>query len=158
MLNCLASEVGSVIDKETAMSHAEGEDFGNAWLSTNGAGSVPTPWARGGRTSGATGRQSRLLAGRADDGPGDRAARPGKQRPAAAAGAGRCRRGAQPDATDVEGVAGNERLKVLDELRGRILYMGLSQKDPLLSRPEMVEAMKYLIDYAGMESSFLKGQ
>ncbi len=36
--------------------------------------------------------------------------------------------------------------------------MGLSQKDPLLSRPEMVEAMKYLIDYAGMESSFLKGQ
>ena len=39
VLNCLASNVGSVVDKETVMSHAEGEDFGNAWLSTNSAGS-----------------------------------------------------------------------------------------------------------------------
>ena len=60
--------------------------------------------------------------------------------------------------TDVDALAGNPAIKFSEELKGRILYMGLNQKDPLLSQPPVVEAMKYLVDYAGMEASFLKGQ
>ena len=41
VLNCLAASNAAVIDKETVMANAQGDDLGNAWLSTNGAGSGP---------------------------------------------------------------------------------------------------------------------
>jgi len=159
VLNCLASEVGSVVDKETVMAHAEGEDFGNAWLSTNDAGSGPftlSAWRP---------NEAVQLAAYPDYWQGAPAMarvivrhvqESSAQRLLLEQGDIDVARNLTP--TDVDGISGNDGLKVVDELRGRILYMGLSQKDPLLSRPEMVEAMKYLIDYAGMEASFLKGQ
>lgn len=159
VLNCLASEVGSVIDKETVLGHAEGEDFGNAWLSTNDAGSGPftlAAWRP---------NEAVQLAAYADYWQGAPAMarvivrhvqESSAQRLLLEQGDIDVARNLTP--TDVEGIAGNEAVKVTDELRGRILYMGLSQKDPLLSQPAMIEAMKYLIDYKGMEESFLKGQ
>ena len=60
--------------------------------------------------------------------------------------------------TDVESIAAVEGVTIQDEPRGRILYMGLNQKDELLSNPAVVEAMKYLVDYEGITGSFLKGQ
>ncbi|CAM3015928.1 peptide/nickel transport system substrate-binding protein [Paracoccus aminovorans] len=159
VLNCLAAEVGSVVDKETAMSHAEGEDFGNAWLSTNDAGS--------GAYSLAAWRPNEAvqLAANADYWQGAPAMKRVIVRHVQESSAQRLlleqgdidvARNLTP--TDVDGIAGNDKLKVTDELRGRILYMGLNQKDPLLQRPEVIEAMKYLVDYKGIEASFLKGQ
>ncbi|KRW97762.1 ABC transporter substrate-binding protein [Paracoccus sp. MKU1] len=159
VLNCLASEVGSVIDKETAMQHAEGEDFGNAWLSTNDSGSGPYTlgaWRPNEAVQLVASEEywqgapamKRVIVRHVQES--------SAQRLLLEQGDVDVARNLTP--TDVEGIAGNDELKVADELRGRILYMGLSQKDPLLQRPEMIEAMKYLIDYAGMESSFLKGQ
>ncbi|WP_347266361.1 ABC transporter substrate-binding protein [Paracoccus sp. (in: a-proteobacteria)] len=159
VLNSLASEVGSVVDKETAMQHAEGDDFGNAWLSTNAAGSGafslgawkpneavqlvanPDYW------QGAPG-MARVIVRHIQES--------SAQRLLLEQGDIDVARNLTP--TDVDGVAGNDKLKVTDELRGRILYMGLSQKDPLLSQPAVIEAMKYLVDYKGIEGSFLKGQ
>ncbi len=47
VLNCLGADVGSVIDKETALAHQEKDDFGNKWLTSHSAGSGPyqlTTW------------------------------------------------------------------------------------------------------------------
>jgi len=39
VLNCLTSGVGSVVDQEETMKHAQGDDLGYNWLKTNSAGS-----------------------------------------------------------------------------------------------------------------------
>lgn len=41
LLYCLSAAVGGVVEKAVALSHAQGDDFGNAWLKTNSAGSGP---------------------------------------------------------------------------------------------------------------------
>jgi len=38
------------------------------------------------------------------------------------------------------------------------MYIALNQQHPELSKPEVREAFKYLVDYEGMVESFLKGQ
>ncbi len=38
------------------------------------------------------------------------------------------------------------------------MYVSLNQKHPMLSKPEVRQAFKYLVDYEGMQNSFLKGQ
>ncbi len=40
-LNCLGSNVGSIVEKAVAMANAKDGDFGNAWLKQNSAGSGP---------------------------------------------------------------------------------------------------------------------
>ncbi len=38
------------------------------------------------------------------------------------------------------------------------MYISMNQKNEILSNPKVVEALKYLIDYEGMQNSFLNGQ
>lgn len=159
VLNCLASVVGSVVDKETVLPHVEGEDFGNAWLSTNAAGSGPfslAAWKP---------NEAVQLTANPDYWQGAPALKRVIVRNVAESSAQRLllergdidvARNLTP--TDVDGISGNDALVVGDEPKGRILYMGLSQKDPLLQNPAVVEALKYLVDYKGIEDSFLKGQ
>ncbi|HWL59134.1 MAG TPA: ABC transporter substrate-binding protein [Paracoccus sp. (in: a-proteobacteria)] len=159
VLNCLASNVAGVVDKETVMGHVEGEDFGNTWLSTNEAGSGPytlQAWrpneavqfvAFDDYWQGAP-VMKRVIVRHVQES--------SAQRLLLEQGDIDVARNLTP--TDVDGISGNDKLAVNTEPRGRILYMGLSQKDPLLSKPEVIEAMKYLVDYAGIEGSFLKGQ
>jgi len=59
---------------------------------------------------------------------------------------------------DVAGAAASDGVTIADELKGRLMYMSLNQKHPELSKPEVRQAFKYLIDYTGMRDSFLKGQ
>jgi len=59
---------------------------------------------------------------------------------------------------DVAGITGKEGISIDSELRGRLMYISLNQNHPELSKPKVVEAIKYLIDYKGMQDSFLKGQ
>ena len=59
---------------------------------------------------------------------------------------------------DIAGITGNSDLRIENDLRGRLMYISMNQKDPNLSKPKVAEALKYLIDYKGMQDSFLKGQ
>ncbi|MEY8841545.1 ABC transporter substrate-binding protein, partial [Cribrihabitans sp. XS_ASV171] len=59
---------------------------------------------------------------------------------------------------DVAGAREAEGIKIHDELRGRLMYLSFKQKHPELSKPEVRQAMKYLVDYEGMQNSFLNGQ
>ena len=54
--------------------------------------------------------------------------------------------------SDVDGV------KVIDELRGRLMYFAANQKNEMLSDAKVIEALKLATDYEGMAGSFLKGQ
>ena len=159
VLNCLASNVAAVVDKEAVLPHVEGEDIGNAWLSTNAAGSGPFSlgaWRP---------NEAVQLVANPDYWQGAPAMKRVIVRHVQESSAQRLlleqgdidvARNLTP--TDVDGIAGNDKLAVGDEPRGRILYMGLNQKDPLLSQPAVIQAMRHLVDYAGMEGSFLKGQ
>ncbi|WP_062560641.1 ABC transporter substrate-binding protein [Paracoccus aminovorans] len=159
VLNSLASEVASVVDKETVLSHAEGEDLGNAWLSTNSAGSGPFnlgAWKP---------NEAVQLVGNADYWQGAPAMKrvivrhvqeSSAQRLLLEQGDVDVARNLTP--TDIEALSTSDKLVIGNEPRGRILYMGLNQKDPILSNPAVVQAMRYLVDYKGIEDSFLKGQ
>ena len=59
---------------------------------------------------------------------------------------------------DVAGLAGAEGVAIDSALRGRLMYISVNQKHPELSKPEVRQAIKYLVDYEGMQNSFLKGQ
>ncbi len=158
VLNCLTANIASVVDKETMMANAQGDDLGNTWLNTNEAGSGPFVLA-GWRPNEAV-----QLTAYEDYFQGAPAMKRVVVRNVAESSAQRllleqgdidAARNLSP--TDVESIAAVEGVKIQDEPRGRILYMGLNQKDPVLSNPKVVEAMKHLVDYDGIANSFLKG-
>lgn len=158
VLNCLTANVASVIDKETAMANAEGEDYGHAWLNTNEAGSGPytlAAWRPNEAVQlaayedyfGGAPAMKRVIVRNVPES--------SAQRLLLEQGDIDVARNLSP--TDVEGVSSAEGVKLQDEPRGRIMYMGLNQKDELLSNPAMIQAMKYLVDYEGIAGTLLKG-
>jgi len=159
VLNCLTATIGGIIDSKLAMSHEKDGDLGAGWLKTNTAGSgafklknwkpnesytldrVDGYW-RGDvamkrvivRHIGESATQRLLL----EKGDVDIA------------------RNLSPE--DMNAVASKDGLTVDNELRGRIMYFSMNQKDPVLAKPKVRLALKYLVDYKGMVNSFLKGQ
>jgi len=59
---------------------------------------------------------------------------------------------------DVAGVRNAAGVVIQEELKGRLMYLGLNQTHPILSKPQVRQAFKYLVDYEGMQNSFLNGQ
>jgi peptide/nickel transport system substrate-binding protein len=65
-------------------------------------------------------------------------------------------RNIQPD--DLKGLAGNPSIRIRKKAKGAIYYLALNQKNPYLKIPQVRQALKYLVDYAGMESTILSGK
>lgn len=158
VLNGLTAIVASVVDKETVLQHVEGDDYGNKWLSANDAGSgafTLAAWRP---------NEAVQLAAYQDYFQGAPAMKRVIVRNVAESSAQRLLL-EQGDidvarnlsVTDVASIASVEGVRIQDEPRGRILYMGLNQKDEVLSNPAVIEAMKHLVDYDGIADSFLKG-
>ncbi|TYO89073.1 ABC transporter substrate-binding protein [Oceanicella actignis] len=159
VLNCLTATVGGIVDREEAMAHEVDGDMGNAWLRTNTAGSGPykvVAWKP---------NESVLM----DLNPHYHGPRPAMervivqhiqesatQRLLLSRGDIDVARNLSPE--DVAGLRDDPDVKVVDELRGRLMYWSANQKNPLLSDPKVVEALKWATDYDGMANSFLKGQ
>ena len=157
--NCLTSVVASVVDSKLVMENEVDGDMGYEWLKANTAGGGAYQ-LRSFRPS-----ESYILEANADYWRGAPAmarvfvrhvAEPATQRLLLEQGDIDVARKLTP--TDIEGVSGNEDIKVEDTLRGRIMYLALNQKIEPLDDPRVIEAFKYLIDYEGMANSFLKGQ
>ncbi|TJZ91807.1 ABC transporter substrate-binding protein [Paracoccus gahaiensis] len=159
VLNCLTANIASVVDMETVMANEADGDLGNGWLNTNEAGSgayVLAAWRPNEQVQltayedywqGAPTMKRVIVRNVAES---------SAQRLLLEQGDIDVARNLTP--TDVESIASVEGVTIQDEPRGRILYMGLNQKDELLSNPAVVEAMKHLVDYEGITNSFLKGQ
>lgn len=159
VLNCLTATVGAIVEKALVMENEKDGDLGNEWLATNSAGSGAykvVSWKPA---------ESVTLASNPDFHKGEPAMKrvivqhiqeSATQRLLLENGDIDVARNLNPE--DVTGVASGDGLAVATELRGRLMYVSFNQKHPQLSNPKVVEALKYLIDYEGMQNSFLKGQ
>ncbi|MGH6922410.1 MAG: ABC transporter substrate-binding protein [Propylenella sp.] len=157
--NCLTAIVASVVDKKLAMEHEANGDMGYEWLKTNSAGSGPymlRSWKAA----------DSILLERVDGyWGGDVALKRVFVRhvPEAATRRLQVEQGDADVArrlppNDAEAIAANADLQLSDQPRGLIYYLGANQKHEVLSKPQVVEALRYLVDYEGMASTFLKGQ
>ena len=159
VLNCLTSTIGSIVDSKVVMEHETDGDMGNEWLRTNTAGS-------GAYTLGSwKPNESVTLVSNPDFFRGAPAMErvvvrniqeSSTQRLLLERGDIDVARNLNPE--DIAGITGADGIAVDSELRGRLMYISMNQKNEILSNPKVVEALKYLIDYKGMQDSFLNGQ
>jgi len=158
VLNCLSAGVASVVDREEVMAHEVNGDLGHEWLKSNSAG------------SGAY----KLVVWKANDtvvleaNPNDRHGAPKIARvifrhiaePAAQAlqlekGDIDMARNLGPD--QIASLSGNADIGVTTYPKADVYYLGLNQKVEPLSKPQVRQAIRWLVDYQGMADSFLKG-
>ncbi len=159
VLNCLTATIGGIVDKELVMANEVDGDMGNTWLKTNVAGSGPyklDSWKPNESVTmsayedfyGGAPEMKRVIVRHVLES--------ASQRLLLERGDIDIARNLNPE--DIAGVSDNADIKVVDELKGRLMYLALSGKNPELSKPEVRQAFKYLVDYEGMQNSFLKGQ
>ncbi|WP_029064097.1 ABC transporter substrate-binding protein [Labrenzia sp. DG1229] len=159
VLNCLTASIGSIVDRETVMSHEVDGDMGNSWLKINTAGSGAysvqswkpnesvTLQANDGYSHGAPPMKRVVLVHTQES---------ATQRLQLQRGDVDIARNLTPD--DIAGIESENGIKVEEELKGGLMYVSLNQNHPILAKPEVRKAIKYLIDYDAMQDSFLKGQ
>lgn len=159
VLNCLTATIGGIVDKELVMANEVDGDMGNTWLKTHTAGSghyTLASWKPNESVTlvanpdyyGGTPAMERVIVRHVQES--------ASQRLLLERGDIDIARNLNPE--DIAGVMENEDLKVEDELKGRLMYFALNGGHPVLSKPKVREAFKYLVDYEGMQNSFLKGQ
>jgi peptide/nickel transport system substrate-binding protein len=158
VLYCMTATVASVVDKKLAMQNEKEGDFGYNWLKTKYAGSGPfsirdwkanevivlernpnydkkTPLARViYRHLKETATQRLLL----EKGDVDVA------------------RNLSPE--EVAAVEKDANIKVMSGPKGTVYYLGLNQKNPNLAKPEVRQALKYLVDYAAIADTIMKNK
>ena len=158
-LYCLTSTAGSVVDMKEVMAHEKDGDLGYGWLKTAYAGSGPytlKSW-----------KASESLIMDANDnywGEKPKLKRvfirhineSANQRLLLEKGDVDIARNLRPD--DLKGLAGNSDIKIRKKAKGAVWYLGLNQKNQYLQKPQVRQALKYLIDYNGMEQTILNGK
>lgn len=159
VLNCLTATIGSIVDKKTVMANEVDGDMGNLWLKTNSAGSGAysvMSWKP---------NESVTLQANPDFYLGEPAMKrvivrhvqeSATQRLLLEKGDIDIARNLNPE--DIAGISSVDGIAIDSELRGRLMYTAVNQKHPELSKPEVRLAMRYLVDYEGMQNSFLNGQ
>ncbi|MGQ3213042.1 MAG: ABC transporter substrate-binding protein [Shinella sp.] len=168
VLNCLTATVGAVLDKKLVMEHAEAKtpsdeykydtDFGYGWLKTNYAGSGPFK-IRDWRAN------EILVLERNDNYYGEKPAltrviyrhvkESATQRLMLEAGDVDVARNLEPG--DLDAVSKNADLTTTSAPKGTVYYISLNQKNENLSKPEVREAFKYLVDYDAIGATLIKG-
>ncbi len=61
-------------------------------------------------------------------------------------------------AEDIDALSANPDIVVESGVKGSIYYLGLNQKNEFLSKPEVREAMKWLVDYQAIADTIMKGR
>ncbi|MBZ4689382.1 MAG: DdpA [Cereibacter sp.] len=159
LLYCLTATISSVVDKDLVMENEVDGDFGYNWLKTNYAGSGAFS-IREWRANEA------VVMERNDnyDGPKPAMARSiYRHIPEAATQRLLLEQGDIDVARDLlpeelEALSSNPDIKIEKGVKGTLFYLGLNQKNEFLSKPEVREAMKYLVDYATIAETIVKGK
>ncbi|WP_342705082.1 ABC transporter substrate-binding protein [Burkholderia arboris] len=156
VLNVLGSWPASVLDRKLLLSHQQGTDFGNAWLKTNEAGSGAyklVKWTAGDsivlqRFDGyrLPLAMKRIVLRHVPEAASQRLLLENGDVDAA--------RDLSPD--DLASVVKSGKAKVSASPQATLLYLGLNTKNPTLAKPDVQEALKWLVDYAGIQGNVVK--
>lgn len=159
--NCLTANVAGVVDKKLVMSKEAVKDgvgdMGYAWLKTNHAGSGPLKLREW--------RANEILALERNDayhGTKSKVARAiyrhvkesATQRLLLEKGDIDIARNLTPQ--DLDALAGNKDIKTTATPKGTVYYLGLNQKNAQLAKPEVREALKWLVDYDAIGKTIMK--
>lgn len=156
-LNCL-SYTSVVIDKKLAMEHEANGDFGHEWLKTNEAGSGPfifKSWKP---------NESVVLEG--NEGYWDGAPKikrvliknvleSATQQLLLQKGDIDVARNLTGD--QLKGISGDQAIKTIAAPKATLYYMGLNTKNQYLGNKDARQAMKYLVDYDGLQKTMFNG-
>jgi peptide/nickel transport system substrate-binding protein len=159
LLYCLTATVASVVDKDLAMANELDGDYGYNWLKTNYAGSgafVIREWRA----------NESVVLERNDnyDGPKPAIARAiYRHIPEAATQRLLLEKGDIDVARDllpeeIAALSTNPDITIDTGVKGTIFYLALNQKNEFLAKPEVREAMKYLVDYQAIADTIVKGK
>lgn len=159
VLNVLAARPASVVDMQTVMANAVDGDMGNGWLNRNSAGTGPFKLRAY--------RPAEMLALTANDdyfqgAPAMRqviirhVAEAATQRLLLESGDVDMAKNLTPD--QVAGLDANPNISVETYPQAAVHWISFNQKVEALTDPAVWEAARWLVDYEGMASSFLKGQ
>lgn len=168
VLNCLTATVASVVDSKLVKEHAAvvtasadykyDNDFGNDWLKTNYAGSGPytmRDWRanelvvleRNDNYYGEKAKLQRVIYRHVKES--------ATQRLMLETGDIDVARNLSPE--DLAAISTNAELTTTGAPKGTIYYISLNQKNPNLAKPEVREALKYLVDYDAIGETLIKG-
>lgn len=159
LLYCLTATVGFVVDSELVKSNEADGDFGYDWLKTNYAGSgafTIRDWRanevivleRNDNYSGDAPAMARVIYRHIPEGATQRLLlEQGDIDIARSLGA-----------EEITALGSNEDIKIESGIKGSIYYMGLNQKNEDLAKPEVREAMKYLVDYGTIADTIMAGK
>lgn len=157
VLYCLTSTVASVVDKKLVMEHEKDGDLGYEWLKTNYAGS-------GAFKLGQWKANELLTLERNDNYWGGAPAmkrviirhvlETATQQLLLEKGDIDIARNLGPD--QLASLRSNPDIRLQTSRKGGLYYLGLNQKNEILAKPQVRQALKYLIDYQGMEETVVK--
>ena len=151
VLYCLTAQVAGVVERDLVLSHAAGADLGNAWLRQNSAGSGPLTlrsWRAGESVMldrnprhPAAGSVSRVVIRHVAD--------PTAQLLLLQQGDADIARNLSSD--QLRGLAGAPGLRLVHGERSILMYLALNVGHPALARPEVRQAIKWAVDYDGIQ-------
>ena len=155
--NCLTANIAAILDKKLVLSKEVSGDLGYAWLKTNYAGSGPLKireWRaneivaleRNDNYHGVKSKMTRVLYRHVKEA--------SSQRLQLEKGDVDIARNLSPE--DLTALAANKSIKTTSTPKGTVYYIGLNQKNPNLAKPEVREAMKWLVDYAAIGDTLIK--
>jgi len=155
--NCLTANVAAIVDKKLVLSKEVNGDLGYAWLKTNYAGSGPLKLREW--------RANEIVALERNDnyyGEKSKLARviyrhvkeAATQRLLLEKGDADIARNLLPQ--DLAALVSNKDIKITSTPKGTVYYLSLNQKNPILAKPEVREAFKWLVDYAAIGDTLIK--
>ena len=155
--NCLTASIASVVDKKLLMSNEVNGDLGHAWLRTHYAGSGPLKlrqWRaneivaleRNHNYHGEKSQMARVIYRHVKEA--------SSQRLQLEKGDVDIARNLSPE--HLAAFGGNKDIKTTSTPKGTLYYISLNQKNPILAKPEVREAMKWLVDYAAIGDTLIR--
>jgi peptide/nickel transport system substrate-binding protein len=156
-INCL-SFTSVVVDKKAVMAHEAGGDFGHEWLKTNEAGSGPFVFK--------SWKPNESLVLEANEAYWDGVPKIKrvliKNVTESATQQLLLQKGDIDIARNLTGdqlkaIAGDASIKTLSTPKATLWYLGLNTKNQYLAKKEARQAMKYLVDYDGLQKTMFNG-
>lgn len=157
VLNCLTANIGAIVDQKLLQSKEQNGDWGYGWLKTNYAGSGPLKlreWRaneivaleRNDQYYGAKAPMARVIYRHVKEA--------ATQRLLLEKGDIDIARNLSPQ--DIGALSSNKDMKSTATPKGTVYYISLNQKNPTLAKPEVREAMKWLVDYDAIGDTLIK--